>query len=80
MERIEKFLRKLSGQERERVSECIGHILAGTLDQLDLKKLKGYTDFYRVSTGSIRIIFSQKDGEIRIVVIERKTDNTYDSF
>ena len=80
MERIEKFLRKLSRQERERVAECIGHILTGTFDQLDLKKLKGHRDFYRVRAGSIRIIFSQKDGETRIVAIERRGNTTYDAF
>lgn len=78
MERIEKLLRKLSPQERKRVEGCIKQVLAGTFDKLDLKKLKGYRDFYRVRTGSIRIIFSRRDDETRIATIERRGDNTYD--
>lgn len=80
MERIEKFLRKLSRQERERVAECIRAILAGTFDHLDLKKLKGHRDFYRVRTGDVRIIFSQKNGKTRIIAVERRGDTTYSSL
>ena len=78
MERIEKFLRKLSRQERQRVEKCIKDILAGTVAHLDLKRLKGHHDFYRIRTGSIRIIFSQKDGKTDIILIERRNDTTYD--
>lgn len=78
MERIEKFLRKLSRDERARVEKCVAQILANTFERLDLKKLKGHRDFYRVRTGSIRIIFSHRDSTVRIVAIERRGDTTYD--
>lgn len=77
MEQIEKSLRRLSRQERVRVEKCIEQILTGALDHLDIKKLKGQRDFYRVRIGGIRIIFSQRVTETRIVAIERRGDTTY---
>ncbi len=77
MERIDKILRILRADERERVIFCIEKILAGDISLLDVKKLKGQKYFYRIRVGDIRIIFTKKENDIRIVAIERRNENTY---
>lgn len=80
MERIDKILRILRVDERERVILCVEKILTGDVSLLDIKKLKGQKYFYRVRISDLRIIFTKKDNDIRLVAIERRGDNTYSKF
>ena len=36
----------------------------------DVKKLKGYENYYRLRVGDIRIIFEKEDDKIKIIVID----------
>lgn len=74
---IEKALRKLSNKERSRLREILIAIKAGRLDGLDVAKLKGYDDIYRVRKGDIRIIFRRMKIETSILAVERRSDTTY---
>lgn len=75
---IDKFLKKLSSKERKRMEEIRQKIIKKDLSHLDIKPLKGYPDFARVRMGKYRIIFrGMKTGEIRIVKITKRDDNTY---
>ena len=44
---------------------------------LDLKKLKGRNDIYRVRKGKIRIIYKVDGEQIYLLAIEKRNDNTY---
>ncbi|MEK7185095.1 MAG: type II toxin-antitoxin system RelE/ParE family toxin [Patescibacteria group bacterium] len=78
MNKIEKFLKRLSRDERVRVAQCIERIVNGKWGaNLDIKKLKGYDEVYRVRVGNIRIIFFYKNKKTSIIAIERRSDNTY---
>lgn len=80
MGRIDKFLKRLLPEERERVISCLEDILSGNFSNLDIKKLKGQMYFYRVRLGGIRIIFTKQKNKIKIITIERRSDNTYRGF
>jgi mRNA-degrading endonuclease RelE of RelBE toxin-antitoxin system len=80
MERIDKILKILRTDERERVILCIEKILAGNTALLDIKKLKGQQYFYRARIGDLRIIFTKKEGAVHIVALEKRGDNTYRRF
>ncbi|MEK7576613.1 MAG: hypothetical protein AAB482_02865 [Patescibacteria group bacterium] len=77
MDKIEKFLKKLSSKERDSVQYIIEKILSDSTHDLDIKKLKGEQNFFRIRKGSIRIIFFKDNADIRIVFIGRRDDNTY---
>lgn len=77
MEKIKKFLLKLSPEERQRVEEILLHIVGGKVEHLNVKKLKGYKDVYRVRFGSIRIIFTKRDMNRKILDVSRRSDSTY---
>ena len=77
MDRISKFLSKLSSKERKLVEDIASQVLACNLEGLDVKKLKGKYNEFRVRKSGIRIIFTMSGDLIKIISIERKNDNTY---
>ena len=78
MDRISKFLNKLSQKELTVVKDVLEKIKKGEMENFDMKKLKGADNFFRIRKGDIRIIYriNEKE-EIILLNIERKNDNTY---
>ena len=76
MNKIEKLLLKLSKREVAIVKDLLSKINAGNYKNLDIKKLKGNKNLFRVRKGDIRIIFSAESG-IRILSVSRRNDTTY---
>jgi len=77
MDKIEKALRKLTQKERERVKKILERINWGKFEGLNLRKLKGRNDIFRVRKGNLRIIYRQTDNKIFILTIERRAEKTY---
>ncbi|MFA6528056.1 MAG: hypothetical protein WCT46_00775 [Candidatus Gracilibacteria bacterium] len=59
MDKIQKFLAKLSAKERELVAVLIKRAICGQLNGLDVKKLKGFKGLYRIREGKIRVVFEK---------------------
>jgi len=76
MNQIQKLLKKLSEKERKLIKEILSDIQSGHYKNLDIKKLKGETDLFRVRKGNLRIIFTTEKG-VRILSIGRRNDTTY---
>lgn len=77
MDEIEKALRKLAEGQRQDFLRLMYRIASGDLAHLDVKKLKGRDDVFRVRKGKYRIIFMKTKGEHIILSIERRNDTTY---
>ena len=77
MDKIEKELKKLSNRERDLIRDILSKLASGRLTGLDLKKLKGKEDIFRIRKGSIRIIYRVVDEEIFVLAIERRKESTY---
>lgn len=80
MDKIEKALHKLSIKEQGAVKKILKQILIKNFLGLEIKKLKGVNNLYRVRKGKLRIIFQQKKKTLLILAIERRTDKTYNKF
>ena len=53
-----KFLESLDGKTRQRVIDDLDGLANSSYDKsLDIAKLKGEKDYYRLRTGKIRLIF-----------------------
>ncbi len=74
---IEKFFAKVTEKEKKILAIIIEKITEGDTKNLDVKKLAGHDDIYRIRKGNFRIIFKTTKTDIRIVSIERRTDTTY---
>lgn len=80
MDRISKFLKKLTRTERAKVEQALSMLLGGKVDSLDIQKLKGIEDIYRVRIGEVRIIFRKTGDVILILEISRRNQHTYRSY
>lgn len=67
MDKISKFLEKLSFKEREIILFLLEKIVLWNLDLLDCKKLKWEENLYRVRKWKIRIVFSKIWTETKII-------------
>lgn len=78
MDKIEKALSKLDERERKIIKIILQKIKQRKAGSLDVKKLKGRDDIFRVRKGDIRIIFHRNENDdIFIPSIERRSDKKY---
>ena len=80
MDKLAKLLKKLSVKERERLEETLMLLVSGDVSSLDIKKLKGVDDVYRVRIGALRVIFQKQNKEIRILEVSRRDEGTYKNY
>lgn len=81
MDKIQKALQKLSPKEALIIKEVLNKIKTNNLSSLDLKKLKNNQNIFRIRKGQLRLIFSNdQSGPIKILAIERRSDNTYNQY
>lgn len=78
--RIDKELDKFSEKEREWARESIEKLLSGQTGGLNIKKLKGRNDIFRIRKGNIRIIYRKEGEVIFILAIERRKEGTYKDY
>ena len=62
---VVKFIKKQSKEIQKRIVETIYKLPEG-----DIKKLKGYSKYFRLRVGDIRIIFEKESEELKIIVID----------
>ncbi len=79
MDKILKFLKKLTKQEFIAVSKIMKQILADYRKLPYLKAIKGKKNWYRIRVGRYRIIFSvsSKTNKATIERITKRDEKTY---
>lgn len=77
MPNLKKLLSKLDKEEREITESLIEKIISLNWRKLDIKKLKGHQNIFRVRKGKIRIIFAKDKKDIFILAIERRRESAY---
>ena len=77
MDKKQKFLNKIPVEDRRRILKAIDQILAGNLSLLDIVKLKGYDNRFRVRVGNYRIKFTRYSTFNEVTEISYRDDNTY---
>lgn len=80
MDRNQKFLKRLSDKEFAAVEKILQQILIRDTTDIDIKKLSGYRDIYRVRHGNIRIIFLDTGNYTEVLEISRRSEQTYKNF
>lgn len=80
MDKIKKALKKLGNKERVLIKATLLKLQNKEFFGLDIQKLQGNKDIFRVRKGNIRIIYRQIDSEILIMAIERRSEKTYRNF
>ena len=77
MDKNEKFLRKLSKEDRLRIKLAVALVHSNNFQILDFEKLSGSQNIFRVRVGRFRIKFCTHSDYNEITEITRRNDNTY---
>jgi len=77
VDKIQKALDKFSEKEKKIVKDLFQKIKIGKAIGLDIKKLKGYGNIFRIRKGKIRIIYRVENDQIFILAVERRNEGTY---
>jgi len=77
MDKIDKALNELIFKEKERIKNIIKALQLGRFDNLDIKKLKGFQDVFRVRKGRLRIVYQLLGRKIIFLKIDKRKKNTY---
>ena len=78
MDKIQKALQKFTQKERALIQSLLEKLDSGNTKGLDIKKLKGRNDIFRVRKGNMRIIYRlDGKGKISVLAIERRREDTY---
>lgn len=77
-DKIEKFRRKLDAKRRATLDDVLARIAVGDFSSLDVTKLKGTVNRYRVRKGNIRIQCSlDKMGRAIGIDVDWRNEGTY---
>lgn len=77
MDKIDKAIQKLTEKEKKWIKEIVKALHSGRFDNLDIKKLKGEDNIFRVRKGEIRIIYQIRDKRVFILKVGHRKENTY---
>lgn len=79
-DKVDKFLSKLSTKELEFVEHIFSELKNGNHASLNIKKLKGQTNIFRIKKGQFRVIFKMNGSAIELIDIGRRNEKTYRDF
>ena len=77
MDKIQKALNKLTSREKNTAKLILEKIQNLDFSGLNVKKLRGRDDIFRVRKRSLRIIYRLDKKDIFVLTIERRSENTY---
>ena len=80
MDKISKTIKKIDSKDALRIADTIEQVVKGKLNNLNIKKLKGHKDVFRVRVGNYRVIYKQKSNNIAILHIAHRNGKTYKSL
>ncbi len=77
MDKIGKALQKFNAKEKRQIEFVLKKLRSKKNQGLDIKKLKGRNDIFRVRKGDLRIIYRFERNDIFILAIDRRREDTY---
>ena len=80
MDKLSKSLERLSVKEKKQIKQILNQLSTKQFIGLNIKKLKGREDIFRVRKGNLRIIYRIEKEEIFILTVERRSEKTYRDY
>ncbi|OGW84663.1 MAG: hypothetical protein A3C35_04265 [Omnitrophica bacterium RIFCSPHIGHO2_02_FULL_46_11] len=80
MDKLAKSLAKLSPKEQKQLDRILARLINLDWLGLDIVKLRGNDEVYRVRGGRLRVIFSYHGKQVKILQIERRPEKTYRNY
>ena len=81
MHKADKLLSKIPKKDRDSILRVLSFLYLNKTDHLDIKKLKGFKNTFRVRVGRYRVIYT-KDNEqgLDVLAITKRDEITYQNF
>jgi len=76
-DKIKKLLAKLSQQDRNVIKLLVLRITMDDTLGLDIKKIRGHGNLFRVRKNRLRIVYSKDNDNILITKIDLRNEKTY---
>ena len=81
VDNLQKALAKLDHRYSIIAEELVDRAIRQDLDGLNVKKLRGYIDTYRIRKSRVRVVYSiNKNKKVSIIKIDLKDDRTYENL
>jgi len=81
MDKINKALIRLSDKQRAQLLQKFELICVGQITGLNIKKMKGHKQLYRLRSGDIRLVYIQELNKKPVIVyIGKRDEQTYKDF
>jgi mRNA-degrading endonuclease RelE of RelBE toxin-antitoxin system len=77
MDRLGKALLKLTAQERQWAEKIFEQMTRRDFTGLNVKKLKGYDNIFRIRKGQLRIIYRLEGDCLDLLYLGRRDEKTY---
>jgi len=80
MDSVDKFLNRIPNQDLKKIAIVIDALLQNKTRNLDIKKMRGHVNVYRVKIGNYRLIYVRDSDNIRILFAGKRNEKTYRDF
>lgn len=77
MDKLQKVLNNFTDKEKKQIKKILSSLKQRDFKGLDLKKLQGHNNIFRVRKGKIRIIFTLKENKFYLITIGRRSEKIY---
>lgn len=77
MDKVSKLLKKLTGPEKKVLQKLLKQVGRTGLEGLDVKRLVGREDIFRIRKSDLRVILRLEKGKFFILTVERRSEKTY---
>ncbi|MBI2039112.1 MAG: type II toxin-antitoxin system RelE/ParE family toxin [Candidatus Niyogibacteria bacterium] len=77
MDSIDKEFARLTEKEKKHVRAIFVQLKEGDQRGLNVKKIKGREDVFRVRKGKLRVIYQLQDKTVHILAIRYRREDTY---
>ena len=72
-----KLLSKIPRKDRIAIQDTIAMIVLRIFENLDIKKLKGHKDLFRVRVGRYRVVYFDDGKDVMVRFIAIRNESTY---
>jgi mRNA-degrading endonuclease RelE of RelBE toxin-antitoxin system len=80
MDKIQKALRSLTAKERTLLESLLRKLASNDTAGLNIQKLKGHDDIFRLRKRDLRLIFRRSAGDLYLLAIERRAEKKYRDY
>ncbi len=74
MDKIEKILKKLTAKERTKILGIWQKIINNDIVDLKPKKLAGFSNYYRIRSGNLRLVYKIENNKNILINIDYRKD------